>query len=75
MQFGTGRVATREGVKKTLIGLDGGFYFFNLAPGSYEMRARTASGEIVCPIKMPANAHALTRLGQIACQRAGLPPP
>ncbi len=75
VQFGTGRVATKEGAKKTLIGIDGGFYFFNLAPGSYELRALTASGNIVCPLKMPANARALTRLGQIACQLAGSRPP
>jgi outer membrane usher protein len=71
VQFGTGKLSTKTGLIKTLIGMDGSFYFSNLPTGKYMLKATTANGDITCPFSMPANAKALTNLGRLACTASG----
>jgi len=52
---------------KTLIGLDGSFYFPDLPRGNYQLRARTSSGDMRCILRMPASSKPMTNLGQLSC--------
>jgi outer membrane usher protein len=70
VKYGTGRLATKAGPLKTLIGLDGSFYFSHLPAGGYVLRAHTSSGDISCRLNMPITPRPLTNLGKIACSRA-----
>jgi outer membrane usher protein len=71
LQYGSGRLSTRTGRIRTLIGMDGSFYFSNLPTGKYLLQASTMIGDMDCPFSMPANARALTNLGRIACTPRG----
>ena len=68
VQYGSGRIATRDGFVKTLIGLDGSFYFSDLPAGKFMLRARTGNGEVECPVTMSDSPRPLSDLGKIACR-------
>jgi len=75
VQYGTATLAAKETSLKTLIGLDGSFYFSDLPAGNYMLQAATANGDLTCRFTMPSNTKLLTRLGEIACHRsAGVTP-
>ena len=68
-QYGNATLKTKDTTMKTLIGLDGSFYFSDLPAGNYALQAETADGDMRCAFTMPNNTHPLTNLGKIACTR------
>jgi len=67
IQYGSGTLKRDGETLKTLIGLDGSFYFSDLAAGSYVLKARAVEGEMDCHFSVPASARPLTRLGAVNC--------
>jgi outer membrane usher protein len=75
VRYGTGTLLMTDAPVRTLIGLDGSFYFSDLPAGRYTLLAATASGEVSCAFTMPAGARPMSDLGKIACERhAGAAP-
>lgn len=74
VQYGSATLVAKDTPVKTLIGLDGSFYFPDLPGGSYVLQATTAQGMLQCPITMPAGKQPLTDLGRIACTATGIHP-
>lgn len=70
VQYGTATLTTKDIFMKTLVGLDGSFYFADLPAGSYILQAHTAEGDMRCGFAMPNNNHPLTDLGRITCIRS-----
>ena len=68
--YGTAMLKTKDAPMKTLIGLDGSFYFSDLPAGSYTLLADTANGDLTCRFTMPSDTRLLTNLGKIACIRS-----
>jgi outer membrane usher protein len=73
VRYGTATVLLDDEPAKTLIGLDGSFYFSDLPGGKYLLRADTASGVLRCPMKVPGNSSPVIDLGPIDCTLE--PPP
>lgn len=70
VHYGQGAIAKDGESIRTLIGLDGAFYFPDLASGRYALRVDTDGGELTCRIDVPPGALPLTRLGDVACARS-----
>jgi len=67
VQYGTATVPVEDKTAKTLIGLDGSFYFEDLPGGKYLLHADTASGHLACALRVPASSSPITDLGRVAC--------
>jgi outer membrane usher protein len=67
VQYGSATLEAGKKSLKTLIGLDGSFYFPDLPRGNYQLRARTSSGDMRCILRMPASSKPMTNLGQLSC--------
>jgi outer membrane usher protein len=67
VQYGSATVLVDDKPVKTLIGLDGSFYFEDLPGGKYVLRADTANGHLACAMRVPASSSPITDLGDIAC--------
>jgi outer membrane usher protein len=67
LQYGTATLRVKDVPMKTLVGLDGGFYFADLPVGRYTLHARSPRGEVSCPLTMSASAQTVTDLGNILC--------
>jgi outer membrane usher protein len=67
LQYGTATLSIRDTPTKTLVGLDGSFYFADLPAGRYTLHARSAKGEVSCPLTMAASAQTVADLGHILC--------
>lgn len=52
---------------KTLIGLDGSFYFTDLPGGRYVLLADTANGHLRCPMNVPGSSSPLVDMGAVDC--------
>ena len=70
IHYGSATLAHDGTTLKTLIGLDGSFYFSDLSAGSYVLKARAMEGEMDCPFNVPARTRPFTRLGAVKCVAA-----
>ncbi len=70
VKYGSATLQLNGKPMKTLVGLDGSFYFADLPTGHYTLQADTSSGEVSCRFSMPPNTRALTNLGKISCMRS-----
>lgn len=70
VKYGSATLQVNGKPMKTLVGLDGSFYFADLPTGHYILQADTSNGEVSCRLSMPANTRALTNLGKISCMRS-----
>lgn len=68
VQYGTATVLIDDKPAKTLIGLDGSFYFEDLPGGKYVLHADTANGHLACALRVPSSSSPITDLGQVACK-------
>ena len=68
--YGSATLVSNDVPMKTLVGLDGSFYFSDLPAGSYVLHARTENGDLSCPLTMPVDTRPLTDLGKIVCTPA-----
>jgi outer membrane usher protein len=69
VQYGSATLDAGHETLKTLIGLDGSFYFPDLPHGTYPLHAHTASGDLRCTLRMPASNKPMTNLGKLSCSR------
>ncbi|MEO8999380.1 MAG: fimbria/pilus outer membrane usher protein [Rhodanobacter sp.] len=69
VQYGNATLVSDGSNLKTLVGLDGSFYFSYLPAGNYELQADTASGALRCHFSMPNGTRPIVDLGKIACTR------
>ena len=67
VQYGSATLVAGKTSLKTLIGLDGSFYFPNLPRGDYQLQAHTGSGDLRCILRMPASSKPMTNLGKLSC--------
>ena len=67
VKYGAATILVDEKPVKTLIGLDGSFYFPDLPGGKYLLHAETANGRLSCPLKVPGSSSPVIDLGRIAC--------
>jgi outer membrane usher protein FimD/PapC len=67
--YGSATLVSHGMPMKTLVGLDGSFYFSDLPAGSYVLQAKTGNGDLSCPLTMPVDTRPLTDLGKIVCTR------
>jgi len=67
VRYGTASVLVEDKPVKTLIGLDGSFYFSDLPGGKYVLRADTADGRLSCPVRVPASSSPVIDLGPVHC--------
>ena len=67
VHYGTAAVLVEDKPVKTLIGLDGSFYFSDLPGGRYVLHADTANGRLSCPLKVPGSSSPVIDLGPIDC--------
>ncbi|WP_458071123.1 fimbria/pilus outer membrane usher protein [Rhodanobacter sp. BL-MT-08] len=70
VQYGNATLQAGNKSLKTLIGLDGSFYFPDLPAGNYQLRANTGSGDMRCMLHMPASKKPMTNLGKLSCTSA-----
>jgi outer membrane usher protein len=68
-KYGTATILVEEKPMRTLIGLDGSFYFSDLPGGKYLLHADTANGHLSCLMKVPASSSPVIDLGPVACSR------
>lgn len=69
VQYGSATVMWEDKRMKTLVGLDGSFYFPDLPSGNYTLQAHTAEGHMNCHLAMPQSSRPMVDLGKIACTR------
>jgi outer membrane usher protein len=67
VKYGTATVLVEDQPTRTLIGLDGSFYFSDLPGGKYVLKAQTTGGTLSCPVRVPATSSPVLDLGQIRC--------
>ena len=67
VHYGTATVLVEDTPARTLIGLDGSFYFSDLPGGKYLLHADSASGHLRCPMKVPGSSSPVIDLGPIDC--------
>jgi outer membrane usher protein len=67
VHYGTASVLVQDKPVKTLIGLDGSFYFYDLPGDKYVLHADTANGHLSCPLKVPGSSSPVIDLGAIDC--------
>jgi outer membrane usher protein len=67
VHYGTATVLVEGKPVKTLIGLDGSFYFSDLPGDKYVLHADTANGRLSCPMKVPGGSSPVIDLGAIDC--------
>jgi outer membrane usher protein len=67
LQYGTATLGGGDSPAKTLVGVDGSFYFADLPAGRYTLHARSAKGEVSCPFTMTASTQTVTDLGNVLC--------
>ena len=67
VHYGSATVLKQEQPIKTLIGLDGSFYFSDLPGGKYVLLADTANGHLRCPINVPGSSNPVVDMGPIDC--------
>jgi outer membrane usher protein len=73
VHYGSATVLIEDKPTKTLIGLDGSFYFSDLPGGKYVLHADTANGRLRCPLKVPGSSSPVIDLGPIDCTREPAP--
>lgn len=67
LKYGSATLVSDGRTVKTLIGLDGAFYYPDLPAGHYRLDAITTQGSMQCTIVMPAGNLPLTDLGKVSC--------
>jgi outer membrane usher protein len=67
VKYGNASILIENKPMRTLIGLDGSFYFSDLPPGKHVLEAETARGPLTCPMRVPASSTPLVDLGKIEC--------
>jgi outer membrane usher protein len=67
VHYGSATVLDQDPPVKTLIGLDGSFYFSDLPGGRYTLLADTANGHLRCRMKVPASSSPVVDMGAVDC--------
>jgi outer membrane usher protein len=67
VKYGSAAITINGKPTRTLIGLDGSFYFSDLPGGKYVLQADTARGRLSCPLKVPSTSGPLIDLGAVRC--------
>lgn len=67
IRYGSASVLVEDKPVKTLIGLDGSFYFENLPGGRYVLIADSANGHLRCPMNVPGTSSQLIDMGAVDC--------
>jgi outer membrane usher protein len=68
LQYGSATLMVNDVTKKTLVGLDGSFYFSDLPVGRYTLHTLRPVGAVSCPLTVSESAQTPTDLGKIACR-------
>ncbi len=67
VHYGSASLVVQDKPTKTLIGLDGSFYFTDLPGGRYVLLADTANGHLRCPMNVPGSSSPLVDMGAVDC--------
>ena len=67
VHYGSATVLKEDEPTRTLIGLDGSFYFADLPGGKYVLLADTANGHLRCPMNVPGSSNAVVDMGPVDC--------
>jgi outer membrane usher protein len=67
VHYGSATVIKQDEPLRTLIGLDGSFYFSDLPGGKYVLLADTANGHLRCPMNVPGSSNAVVDMGPVDC--------